>query len=99
MNLTNALMEARDKINRSYMTDEWALAEEIREGDIVESTLHERGFVPIYCFDGEIIFSYQMAAMLQYRATEMWVVYFAGGRSPKPTGTILRIRRVNPGDF
>lgn len=95
-----SVMEAHDKKKRPYMSQDWALDWEVRELDHLQRSIRERAILPVYMIDGHIYLSVQMAAYLQYTAQEMWCVYFAGGKSEKnPTGTILKIRKVNPGDI
>lgn len=99
MSVITDIMEAHDAVTRPYMTENWALDWEVREHQNLQRSIRERAILPVYVIDGEVILSVQMAAYLQYRAKEMWCVYFAGGRSKKPAGTILKIRKVNPGDI
>ncbi len=96
---TETLMSTHDAIARPYLTEAWALVCERQEVENLEMSIRERMVIPIYSFDGNIIYSYQMAALMQYRSTEMWCVYFAGEESRKPTGTILRISKIRPGDM
>lgn len=76
---TETLMATHDAIARPYLTEDWALACELQEIENLGISIRERLILPVYYFDGEIIYSYQKAAFMQYRSTEMWCVYFAGG--------------------
>ena len=93
------IMKAHDAAKRPYLTADSALMSEIEEIENLQQSIRQRRILPVYVIDGETFLSYQMAAFLQYQSKEMWCVYFAGGESNRPTGTILKVSKRNPGDF
>lgn len=94
--MLNEIMRAHDAVKNKELglTPETVKAWEEYERARANAGLTESNFWGCYVFDGEIIYSPQMARIKQYDADEMYSIYFR-----VRTGEILRIRKCKAGDF